>query len=277
MTEKPSNVGLPKAKPTGDREALIDWRLEFMTTLAAEQKRLGWNEVEEAHHNKYIRINGESYRAVSLSDGAPLCRFDKSGSPKWGTIQRHFEKNPVSVDETVLEKKRERRLQSRIIKQALIKNRNLLDDSLFGNALKDEFDELLFALDEISFGDANHGPTIRCDLVAVGKCGNDVLPIVIELKSERSLSSLFKELDNASNEIESHHAKFSALLKTVTGMSVSKGAKARKILVWPALDSGRENNATVEKRKESGILFIEYTPRFFTSPDEVIFSCEKQA
>ncbi len=277
MTQKPSNIGLSKSKPTGDREALIDWRLEFMTELTAEQKRRGWNEVEEAQHNKYIRINGESYRAVSLSDGSPLCQFDKTGSPEWGTIERHFENNPVSVDETVLEKKRERRLQSRIIKQALIKNRNLLDGSLFGTALKGQFDELLFALDEISFGDTNHRPTIRCDLVAVGKCGDDVLPVVIELKSERSLSRLFKQLDNACNEIESHHDKFNALLKTVTGMSVSKGAKARKILVWPASASGRENKTTVEKRKESGVLFIEYAPEVFTSPDKVVFSFEKQA
>jgi len=270
-----------KLKPAGDRKKLIDWRLEFMTHLAQGLKDNSWNEVEEAKHNNYIRINGESYRAVSLADDSPLSKFANSGSCELATIKQHFGKTPASKDGEWLEKKRERRLQSRIIQQALINNRNLLTDSIFGKALEGMFDELIFALDEVSFGDVKHRPlevgreNSRCDLVAIGKVGNEIFPVVIELKSERSLDRLLVQLDDASNEIMEHLPQFSSLLNALTGMSVSK-AVVRKILVWPALVSGRpdrkETADICEERGKAGMFFVEYSPNKFSSPEEIQYS-----
>jgi hypothetical protein len=263
-------------KPNGNRKDLINWRLEYMTNLAIELKQDVWSEAAQAQANKYIRINGESYRAVSLADESPLCQFSKTGSPTLSIIKSHFEKTP-DPNGLSLEKKRERRLQSRIIKQALMKSRNLLDNSLFGEALKGQFDELIFALDEISFGDKNHLPlngrkNSRCDLVAVGKYGDEVFPVVIELKYTRSLGILFEQLDNVCTEINKHHDKFFTLLETVTGMSISKNAETRKILVWPALGlKNCESKNTRERREHSDVLFIEYSPKEFISPSEIVF------
>jgi hypothetical protein len=270
-----------KPKPAGDRQRLIDWRLEFMTHLAQRLKDNSWNEIEEAKHDRYVRINGESYRAVSLADDSPLSKFANSGSCELATIRQHFNKTPAPKNEEWLEKKRERRLQSRIIQQALINNRNLLTGSIFGKALEDMFDELVFALDEVSFGDVRHRPleedrnNSRCDLVAIGRIGSEVFPVVIELKSERSLDRLLVQLDDASNEILDHLPQFSSLLNALTGMSVSK-AVVRKILVWPALVSGRpDRKETVdicEKREKAGMLFVEYSPNKFSSPKDISFS-----
>lgn len=273
-----SAVKPSKPKPVGDREALIDWRLEFMTNQANGLKIESWNEVEAARKNRYIRINGESYRAVSLADDSPLSKFAESGACQLATIERHFDKKLEPKDGQWLEKKRERRLQSRIIQQALSSKRNMLIDSLFGKALERQFDELIFALDEVSFGDANHtGATdnSRCDLVAVGRIGSDTFPVVIELKSERSLGRLFEQLDDASREIERHQEYFGKLLKALTGISVSI-AEVHKILVWPALVSGHPDKKTTiekcEKKGNAGMLFIEYSPEKFSSASKVAYS-----
>jgi hypothetical protein len=183
-------------------------KLAAMIDLVEQLNRSDWNVKTAAENDQYIRVNGGTFRAVSLADKSALCGFAKQGAKDIETIKNHFKNNqPQNLANDVFEAKKERRLQSRIIKKALLNQRNLLHESLFGAALKDHFDKLLFAFDEVSF-EKN-----RVDLIAVGKKENKIFPVVIELKSNRSLTRLVEQLNDASDAILKNLAEIKTLLK----------------------------------------------------------------
>ena len=185
---------------------LIAWRFEQMAERAA---KLSTEYVKAyADDNKYVRICGESYRAVSLDDEYPLVGFSSGGVSTLGTIEKHFSIN--LLDGKLIEgKKEERRLQSYIIRKALQSSRELVDIL----DLKDDFDELRFCLDEVSLGDRNkkvplkrgdqsEEGIVRCDILAVGKeTGEDEWTIVlIELKYKREMKRLKEQLKLSNNK-----------------------------------------------------------------------------
>lgn len=255
-------------KPAGDRAALIKWRLGNMIEFVQKLKDKGWNEAAAASEDKYIRVLGESCRAVSLNDVSPLCGFGGTGSKDISKVFQHFDdvkRKPAELAEDDWRIKKERRLQSWIVKEALMNGRDLLQSPIF-ECLKDSFDELVFALDEVSFGDKNHEPpkTVRCDLLAVGvKKNGDVIPVVIELKTLRSLGRLLEQLENAEREISAHKEEVRSLMALTTGKNISSFS-VMKILVWP---HGEESKNTADRRKASGVIFVEYTPNNFAHPN----------
>ncbi len=254
------------------RDAIIKSRLDEMSNRANEIHVSGWDISAEAEKNRYIRILGESFRAVSLDDKSPLCGFGEDDAKTIANVKEHFLIKPKDLSEKNWKAKKERRLQSWIIKHALMNERNLLKNELF-SCLRDDFDELLFAIDEVSFGDKNHGPTVRCDLLAVGVKGDEVFLSVIELKSERALDRLLDQLDNAEKEIDAHRGEIVELMKRLTSKEIRNFA-VKKILVWPAATQG-ERKDTTEKRKNSGVDFIEYSPKDFDHPEGVTSSLLK--
>lgn len=261
-------------KPVGDRTALIKWRLKNMIAFAKEMQKPLWDESLAATNDKYIRILGESCRAVSLNDLSPLCGYGGTGSKVVSNVIKHFDdakREPIKLAGDDWKKKKERRLQSWIIKQGLMNGRDLLQSPIF-NCLKTHFDELLFALDEVSFGDNNHNlpKIVRCDLLAVGVKGNNVFPVVIELKSNRALGDLIMQLANAEKEIDSHSNEIGELMKSLTKKNISDFA-VRKVLVWPAATIG-ESKGTAEIRTNSDVIFVEYSPKDFKHPEEMVFS-----
>jgi hypothetical protein len=84
------------SKENLSRDEVIICRLQNMTRMAIELRELEKNgEIKKlAEKDEYIRIRGESYRAVSLSDKTPLCGYAKRGVKTIKTIISHFEKKP---------------------------------------------------------------------------------------------------------------------------------------------------------------------------------------
>jgi len=264
---------IDKKPEDGIRNDMINWRLRNMKHLVDEVKFAGWNESERAKNDQYIRINGEGVRAVSLADRSALCGYEKTSSHKDPSkVIEHFARNLGAFNDKTFASKQERRMQSYLIKQALLNKRSLLGKSgLF--CLNGMFDELLFALDEVSFGDnkldnepddEEHPKVVRCDILAVGVKDGDVFPVLIELKSVRSLQRLGDQLKYAAKDISWNPDRISAiatLLSLVTGQKFSNysAGKICKILVWPAgKESITTSNNIANDSKLKDLIYVEY-------------------
>lgn len=267
-----------KKPETSVRNEMINWRLRNMKRLVDELKFAGWNETERAQNDQYIRINGEGVRAVSLADESALCGYENSSSHKVpNTAIEHFKFEPKPLDKKTFSSKQERRMQSHLIKQGLLNNRSLLGIGAL-SCLNGMFDELLFALDEVSFGDNNlevepddkeHPKIVRCDILAVGVKDGDVFPVLIELKSVRSLQRLGAQLKYAAKDISCNPDRITAiteLLSTVTGQKLSNYSadKICKILVWPSgIESNKTSNRINDRSEENDLrdlIYVEYLP-----------------
>ncbi len=253
-------------KDISETESRLRDRLDRMKKMADELNKL--EIVELAKLDRYIRIGGESFRAVSLREDYPLCGCAKSGTRQLATIDRHFKKCEGKLPMHVLEKKKERKLQCWIIKQSLINNRNMM---IFLNKAKGCFDELVFALDEVSLGDKknpvakinglrlNGSPmAVRCDLLAVGSKDGKTFPVLIELKSSRNKKDLIAQIDNFAELICRFKDCFIPLLETCTGLQIND-YNPRKIIVWP---TPQQQNSITQKHlnflTNIGISILEY-------------------
>lgn len=239
--------GLKELNVSTKRYDIIDKRLKNMEVMA---KALASRNEELAKNKKYIRIRGESYRAVSLSDEAPLCGYSKNGAKKLDTILGHFKKDaPKPIEGS----KKERRIQNHIIKEALRHGRSLK----YAMGLK-KVEELLFALDEVSLGDRKHTPIIRCDILAVGCFNGDWVPVLIELKYAREKTVLLGQLDAFCKEMKAHKTAFIKLLEACTGEKLAKDKIIRKMVIWPKVND-KERYDTLDAFKGKDISVIEYS------------------
>lgn len=204
-------------------------------TVLAEMIRFaseldGWNAPEMASsQDRYIRIGGLGYRAVSLSHSAPLCKHSNGPVVKLDTIRKQFE-NPPKLMAVDPDKKQERCLQRYIIKASLTSNRDMLKAL---SIIDGPYEELIFATDEVSLGD------VRCDILAVGKIDGTYYPVVIELKSNRDKSRLIEQLENFCVAITKYGVEFKKLLTLMTDRKELQidTDKPRKIIIWPVADS----------------------------------------
>lgn len=244
---------------------LVNERIMGMVHLVKSLRSAGWDEVAGARNEQYIRIRMKDYKAVSLNNKSALCRFVKGGAARIGTILKHFDNQAHSLPDEY--GSRERRLQAWIIKQALLNKRDLLCENLFACIKsKGDVDELIFALDEISFGD------VRCDIFAVGKKGGKVFPVVIELKYDRQLATLVGQLNEAVDVIQRHSSAFKLLLEELSGREGVSCEQAKRIIVWPEPGTQERDKTRQFRADNREIIFIEYGPREFNEPCEVGFS-----
>jgi len=255
-------------------EEVIQRRLKNMTEMASELKEKEGLVSRYVKKDCYVRIGGESFRAVSLKENYPLCGCKKNGAKNLETIFGHFDKkDDKKLSEGILQKKRERRLQCWIIREALKNNRDLLIPLGINDP---QFEELLFALDEVSLGD-NHHPVcnipslnlknenkketnaVRCDILAVGKNGSEIFPVIIELKSNRNKKKLEEQLYNFAELIKHFKKEFKELLEACTSLLLND-YMPRKIMIWPApkLENGQTQNHLTHLN-DNGINVLEYS------------------
>jgi len=190
-----------------------------------------YNYSEMASLNQYIRIGGLGYRSVSLDEKSPLSGYADNPTESLDKIFIQFkDMKPEPMNETVLQKKVERRLQTWIIKNALLNNRDMISALSLS---KCPYDEIIFATDEVSFGE------IRCDILAISRKGTDYHPLLIELKSNRDKSTLIKQLGNFCKKIVEYKLEFSELLGILTGVDSNKimANDPHKIIIWPLAKS----------------------------------------
>jgi len=248
---------------------VVQKRLKQMAARAGERREWLNNTNEPKNRDWYIRICGESYRAVSLNEASPLMGFRKAGAKKLDTILNHFEKGEASQSRK--ENIPERKIQCWLIKQSL--NNNLKLSSAL--ALDDKkYDQLLFALDEVSLGDNNHQPIVRCDILAVGVQNGNAFPVLIELKSARDKKRLGEQLENFVCHIKHFSHEFEELLSCCVNKKVSVSEKIGKMIVWPESKNAREESISefheekidvieYEWDHNSNINCIKFTPNYF--------------
>jgi hypothetical protein len=200
------------------------------------------NAAFKLHQNDgYVRVSAGGFRAVCVSDAAPLCEFGASTVARINAALEHLA-SAVPPSATA-QAKLERRLQAYIIRAALSSGLDLLP--VLGPRLP--FDQLLFALDEVplNLGKSPETGGIRCDLLAVGINGGRSEPVVIELKWGRQLAQLRRQLDGFSALVTAHRPAFEKLLGAAVGRSGGISAsRVHQIIVWPrSADAGSAGSA----------------------------------
>lgn len=248
---------MAKSKKNMSREEVICWRLGVkMLAMAKEISSYPNLVLELAENNQYLRICGEEYMPVSLGEKSPLSGYGQGKCSNLSVALEQFKREkPNVIDPEILKNKGERRLQSWLIKNALLEDRSL--KSCFSSAIS-YFDELLFALDEVSMGDVNHLPVGRCDLLCVGLKTGSWVPVVVELKSLRQGEKLVKQVTDYAKELASFRDQLDPLLEEITGKSVAN-SEIHKLVVFPAPKtySGRVKS-TFRLYEDNSVYLVEY-------------------
>ena len=208
------------------RDEVIRCRLNKMTGWAKQRQLLLVNPRKGWKEDWYIRIGGNGYTAVSLDYNRPLLGFASGSTTDIETVVSHFQKE---LKNKPGKSAPERHAQAWLIKQAINDKLNLktylgLDGSIY--------EELLFALDEVSFGDKGHKPIRRLDILAVGICDGSAFPVFIELKSDRKLGRLLDQLHEYQGHMKRYESEFAMLLNACVNREINF-SKYGKIIVWP--------------------------------------------
>jgi hypothetical protein len=276
LSNNRTNMNEQMQKPKTKNE-LVAWRLCNMASYAKELQN--FDHAALAARGKYIRIQGESVRLISIDPKTPLCKLQIDGvdlgkSKSVSELVRNIDASQQL--ESSRKPGEERAMQAYIIKAALVKNRSL--SSLFPGLNEYGIDELIFICDELSVGDKNtedQGATCRADLIALGKKDGICFPVFIELKYFRALGRLVEQLDNIQNEMSKPDVSpsFLKLLSAVSGVptdAIDLG-RAKRMVVWPRPE-GKES-ARVSAAIKENVIFVEYKP----PSEDYSFKCHKTA
>ncbi|MEA3222676.1 MAG: hypothetical protein U9P49_05875 [Thermodesulfobacteriota bacterium] len=234
-----------------NRDEIIQCRLNKMTEWAKQRRFFladppnGWGE------DWYIRIGGNGYTAVSLDLEHPLLGFASGPTSDIKKVISHFEKEPKK--DTPDRSTPEKRAQAWLIKQAINDKLNLKTCLGLNNSI---YDELLFALDEVSFGDQNNPPIRRLDILALGKCDGNHFPVFIELKSGRNLGRLLVQLKEYQEHVQRYKLEFEKLLSACTNEKVDL-SKCGRIIVWPRSKSDNPSREVEIKCGQQKVTIIE--------------------
>jgi hypothetical protein len=213
---------------------------------------------------RYVRILGDEFRPVSISIINPCGHLnDKNGDEikNCHTLVEALEKAKSAnrVEHEPGTDKPEHRIQAYLIREAL--REGLRFHQAFQGFGK-EFDELIFVTDELSLEAGEN--KLRADMLAVGGKDGAYFPVFIELKNARQLTTLKRQLNNASAmlwENDEARGMFAKFLNAVAGVDVDTSAKAKRMLIWPKSPSGNESESVKEARKE-GFLVADFEPSY---------------
>jgi hypothetical protein len=227
---------------TGYLGKMADFAIERQAFL--DKHREGWKK------GWYIRIGGNGFRSVSVEHETALKGFAKKSDTDINKIAKQFKSGcPEKLKPDI---KPERRVQSWLIKTAINNSKNLksvlrLDDS--------EVDELLFACDEVSFGDRKNKPINRCDILAVGIRDNKGFPVSIEIKYGHKRKEVLTQLRDYQEDMKNLKPSLKTLLKNCVNKEVDF-SKYGKIIIWP---EGKISHKTLEECIDKNVLIIQYS------------------
>ena len=98
-----------------------------------------------------------------------------------------------------------------------------------------------FITDELMLFDAA-GDKVVCDLLGVGLRGAHLVPVVIELKSERTLVRLVEQVTSYARIVDEHPALIGELASAILRRPIAISGRAEKWILWPGLPSGVEKH-----------------------------------
>lgn len=206
----------------------------------------------------YIRVSGRGFRAVSVSEDAPLSRFAARPTRDLRKAVAHAKNRPHRVDPML--SKDERCVQAHIIRKALEKRGDLL--SALAPGLP--FDEVRFAFDEVrlySGEDGASGGLVRCDLLAVGRSCGRFEPVLIELKYARGETRLVEQFANFERIVAGSRCRtpFAAMLAAASGRGPVTLGRLHRVIVWPSRHPHRmQKEAQILRLAAGGIHCVGY-------------------
>jgi len=233
-----------------DRDQIIKGRLQKMTAWSRQRREFLQNLPYRWNAEWYIRIGGNGFTAVSLNHDRPMLGFNTSPVANIETVVQHFKRDEIKV---LGRKTPEKCAQAWLIKQAITHKLDLTHCMGLEGSV---YDKLLFAFDELSFGDRDHGQIVRLDMLAVGVCADQAYPVLIELKSDRELGKLMSQLQEYQYQVSQYKQEFKELLTACVNEDVNM-KKFGKILIWPKSTSGRSSHRVGSESKHYEVTVIE--------------------
>jgi hypothetical protein len=241
-----------------------DWVKDNIESRVERGKE--WRSQLKAHKDlakasRYIRILGRDFRPVSISDVNPCGHLRDKDDEEIGncpSLTDAIAKARSATERKPGADKPEHRVQAFLIRAAM------QNDLRFGQVLpifSDVFDELIFVTDELAVKPGNEKKEYRTDIVALGGKREQFFPVFIELKNERLLGELKKQLDSAYNMLWKNDRAREPLrrfLSAVSGVELAKiDQEARKMIIWPKSLSGIESEL-VEQARNEGFLIVDF-------------------
>jgi hypothetical protein len=208
-------------------------RRRLSDTIAwAKKLRAALNDTQVAYGERvHFRPSSTGVSMVGLLADRPQRGW--SGLPDLNRVAENFEELFARHCRDV-EKGREtpeKALQSFLIRDAYTHGRRM-DAIEHASRATAESVELTFVVDEISL--PHNDGEIVCDLLAVRRDGTRCTPVLLELKSERSLTRLVQQVEGYARVIDEHPDLFALLFSAILGEELHFDAPTEKWIVWPA-------------------------------------------
>ena len=119
------------------------------------------------------------------------------------------------------------------------------------------FDPVAFVTDELALLTGN-GKFV-CDLLAVRREADRVVPLIVELKTERAMTRLARQLSDFARLIESHRPAFERLYSAVLGAELRFTHTPEKWLLWP--EAGHGADPREQELADQGIGVVQYAAK----------------
>jgi hypothetical protein len=148
----------------------------------------------------------------------------------------------------------EKALQSFLIREAYTNQRSLVSLVNASGATNEPVD-LCFVTDEIALPVATG--KIVCDVLALRRDGGRCTPVLLELKTERQLTRLRKQVDDYATLIDAHAGLFAQLYGALLGKEISFDGPSEKWIVWPEAGPGKDPREA--ELAEVGIRVVSYS------------------
>ncbi|MEA3642570.1 MAG: hypothetical protein VBE63_21895 [Lamprobacter sp.] len=226
-------------------------KIQSMTKLAAQRVAESpyWFDIN--HKRRYVRVNGKSYRAVSLDPANPCGSLIRDGKKVSGNKTLKLAlldaADPQCENHVPKNKKPEHRIQAVLIWTALTDPQGL--PRAIGIA--DRFDAIWFVADEVKMD------KIRADLIMLGESQGRYVPIFIELKYKRE-TQVGEQVKNASEMARTIEAEFCQFLSAATKKPAEAIEMTKPLLIAIWGKSDRERPEAQAMRDRYGLLTIHH-------------------
>jgi len=201
-----------------------------------------WQPSEQQLH---LRPTSSGITLVDLDLSRPQLGRGRIGG-KTGVRARFIELAAVGPGKPPGRSTPEKRLQSWLLSEAYNNDRAMVSLS----------SDLLFVTDEVAMPGR---PGMTCDLLALRTTAAGAVPVVVELKSERSMSRLLEQLDFA-DVIDTHHDGFERLFAAMLGQMVTFAGPCERWLLWPAAGDHKVDPRVAELA-DKGVRVVAYRQR----------------
>lgn len=231
----------------------------------------GYAPQEWAERGRYVRINGNGLRPVSIAQENPCGALHVTRTERKTNVgaQKTTQRLAAIMDSAGTKsyspadgkalwlRKKELRVQAWIISKALIQ-----PDELPGVlCLDDACDELRFVTDELALN------KIRADVVLLGRKGTEWFPVFVELKADRHREKVLSQLNNILDLATS--PRLAEPFRAFLGACAREPAesirleRAERLMIWPSLPNTTHQ---LDKSWPAGVRVIEFDRDVFCVP-----------